>query len=112
MAKLVEIDPERPPHVIGDEGADALAGHHQAVGLQGGHRLAHDGAADAGGRDHFLLGRQLRAGRELAADDIGGQPGDQLAGQPARRLQRPQQSEIFRCTLIQWLDTALAEVII
>ena len=78
---LVEIDPERPPHVIGDKGADALAGHHQPVGLERGNRLAHHGAADAGGGDHFLLGRQPRAGQQLAADDIGGEPGDEFAGQ-------------------------------
>jgi len=109
---LVEIDPERPPHMIGDEGADALPGHHQAVGPQRRHGLANDGAANPRGRDHFLLGRQLRAGRQFAADDIGGQPRHQLRGQIARRLQRLEQSEIFWCALIQWLDTEGSDKVI
>ena len=75
---LVEIDPERPAHLLGDEGADALAGHHQPVGAQGRDRLADHGAANPGRGDHFLLGRQPRAGRQLAAGDIGGQPRHQL----------------------------------
>ena len=106
--RLVEIDPERPAHVVGDESADALPGDHQPVGAQGGHRLPDDGAANAGGGDHFLLGRQARAGRQLAAGDVGGQPGDQLRGQPARGLERLQQSKIFWRTLVQRLDTGLS----
>ena len=92
---FVEIHPERPPHLFRDEGADALAGDHQAVSFQGGHRFAHHSAAHARGGDHFLFRGQPRAGRQFAADDAGGQPGDQFPGQPARGLQRLQQRQIF-----------------
>ena len=53
--------------IVRDEGADALARDDQAFRAQSRDRLAHDGAADAGRGDHLLLGRQPRAGRELAA---------------------------------------------
>ena len=41
-------------------------------------------------RDQLLLGRQPRAGRELAADDLGAQPLDQRMGEAARRGERSQ----------------------
>ncbi len=109
---LVEIDPERAAHLLGDEGADALAGDHQPVGAQGGDRLADDGAGNPGGGDHFLLGRQARAGGELAAGDVGRQPRHQLRAQPARRVERLQQREIFRRRLVQRLDIRLGGQVI
>ena len=109
---LVEIHPVGPTYLVGDEGPDPLAGDHQAIGPQGGHRLAYDGAADPGGGDHFLFGGKLRPRRQFAADDIGGEAGDQLAGEPARGLQRLQQTQIFWRTLVQMLDTALVGKVI
>ena len=82
---FVEFDPERTPHILRDEGADALARDDEPLGAQMCNRLANHGAADAGGRDHFLLGRQPRPRRELAARDIRGQPREQLLRQTARR---------------------------
>ena len=81
---FVEIDAEGPPHLLGDEGADALARDHQPVGAQGGDRLADHGAGNAGGRDHFLLGGQALSRRELAAGDIGGEARHEFRRQPAR----------------------------
>ena len=43
------------------------------------HRLAHHGAADPGRGDHFLFGRQPRAGRQLAAVMSAASRVDQLA---------------------------------
>ena len=91
--------------MIGDKSADALAGYHQPVGFERRDRLAHDRSAHPRGGDHFLLGRQPRTGRQLAADNIGGEPGDKFAAQAARCLQRTQQGKIFWPTLVQRLDT-------
>ena len=109
---LVEIDPERPPHPVGDEGADALSREHQTVRTQRGHRFTDHGAADAGGRDHLLLGRQTRARRQLAAGDVGRKPRHQFGRQAPRGTERTQQLEIFRGSLGQRLDTGLGGQVI
>ena len=83
----------------------ALAREHQPVGAQRRHRLAHDGAADAGRRDHFLLGRQPRAGRELAAGYVGGQPRDEFGGEPTRRVSGRSSARFFGERLGKGLDT-------
>lgn len=95
---FIEVDAKRAANLLGDESADALPADHQPVSAQGGDRLADDGAADAGGGDHFLLGRQARAGQQFSADDVGGQPRDDFGGQSAWRLDRPERGKIFRQT--------------
>ena len=68
-----------------DKRAGALARHDETVGAQGGDRLAHDRAADAHRGDHFLLRRQFRAGRQLGAGDVRGDPLGDFAAQNSRR---------------------------
>ena len=63
-----------------DEGADALARHHQALGAQRRHGFAHHGAADARRARQLLLGGQALAGRQPAALDL-----RRRAGRTARR---------------------------
>src|SRR5262245_17337831 len=77
----VDIDAQRPARVLRNEGADALTRDDESIGAQGRNRLAHHGAAHAGRRDQFLLGRQPRPRRDLAAGDIVGETGDEFAGQ-------------------------------
>ena len=84
----VERDPQRRAGILRDKGADALTRDHEPVRAQGSDRFPHHRAAHAGGRDHFLLGRQARSRRDLAAGDVVGQPDHQLAGQGSPRRQR------------------------
>ena len=94
-AQAVRIDAEgHAAGIGGDEGARALAGRHQAVGPQGRHRLAHDGAADAHGLHQLLLGRQARAGCEPPLADLLGDARNHLLGEVAGRPKRPHQSEL------------------
>ncbi len=85
--ELLHIDAERPACIGGDEGADALPRHDQAFCAQRRHGFPYHGTADAGGRDHLLLGRQSRARWNLAAGDVGGQPRDQFMRQRSRLRQ-------------------------
>ena len=77
----VDVDAQRPARVFRNEGADALTRDDESIRAQGRNRLAHHGAAHAGRRDQFLLGRQPRPRRDLAAGDIVGETGDEFAGQ-------------------------------
>jgi hypothetical protein len=96
---LVEIDAVRPADMIGDKLTGSLACDDQTVGLQSRYRLAHDGAADAGGCNHFPLCGQPRPRREFAIDDIGRQASYQLRSEAPRTRQWPQQ----RITLLRML---------
>jgi hypothetical protein len=51
-----------------------------------------------------VLSRQPRAGRQLAAGYVGGEPGNQLSRKAAWRVERLQQREIFWRWLRQKLD--------
>ena len=57
--QLVDFDAERPAHMFGDKGADALPHRDQTVGAQARHRFAHHRSAHPGRGHHLLLGRQL-----------------------------------------------------
>jgi len=92
---LVELHTKRTTHLLGDKSADALAADHELVGAQRRDRLADHRAGNARRGNHFLLGRQARTGQQLAADDVGGEPRHDLAGQAARRLDRPEEGKIF-----------------
>ena len=61
-----------------------------AVCPQGCYRLAHDRAADAHRSRHLLLGRKAGAGRQLGADDLGGDTLGDLMEQFPRGLDRAQ----------------------
>ena len=110
--QLVDFDAERPAHVFGDEGADALPHHDQTVGAQARHRLAHHGAAHPGRGHHLLLGRQFRAGRQAAAGDVGADARDQLLGEPARRHERPECRQRLRYGTGRQSLTLLADLVI
>ncbi|SPS01386.1 hypothetical protein CBM2634_B20112 [Cupriavidus taiwanensis] len=72
-SQRVRPDPERRwrlGRAFQHEGADAVAGLHQAAGLQPRQRFAHHGAAHAHGRHDLGFGRQLVAGLELALADL------------------------------------------
>ena len=94
--QFVDLDAKRPAHVLGNEGADALADQNQAVSAQAGNRLAHHGAAHAGCDHHFFLGRQPRTRRQAARGNVGGDLRHQLMGQPARRRQRAEGRKILQ----------------
>src|SRR5258708_2510497 len=85
--QLAALDAERPARRRRDESAYALAGDDKSLGAQRRDRLAHDGAADAGGGDHFLLGRQPRAGREISGRNVGGEALAESMGPAALRRQ-------------------------
>jgi hypothetical protein len=96
--QILQFDAERAPRIVGDKGANALAHHDQPVGAQAGDGLAHDGAAHAGRRHHFFLGRQPRARQQAAAGNIAGDLRHELLGQTARRGERPECRERLVCS--------------
>ena len=89
--EAVRIDAEGHAAGVGRyERARALPRDYQAFGAQGGHRLAHDGAAYAHGLHEFLLGRQPGPRFQPAAADFAGNARDDLLHQVAGRPQRLQ----------------------
>ena len=66
------------------EGAHAVAGFHQLIGLQAGNGFAHHGAADAVAGHDFCFGGQLAARSDAAVTDACGQAFHDLIDQSAR----------------------------
>ena len=63
-----------------DERPAALERLHETLGLEPRHRLPRHGAGDGVLLDQLGLGRQLRAGSEVAAEDLVLEPGDDVLG--------------------------------
>jgi len=93
--QTTEIDAEGPARILGNKRSDTLSGYHQSLGAQRGHGFADHRSANASRRNQLLLGREARAGRDISAGDIIGQPCDELMCERPRWRQRPANRQLL-----------------